>query len=80
MEKSFDRIKQGGCQVAKKKIPSESGTDNVQRVTVLHTMEVELKEWLEAEKKKTGRSVSFMIELALNQWRDRIMKRRKYDD
>jgi len=66
--------------VGKKKNPSDSVAENGQRVTVLHTMEVELKDWLEAEKKKTGRSVSFMIELALNQWRDRIVKRRKYDE
>lgn len=66
--------------MAKKKIPSDEVPKSGQRVNVLHSIDLELKEWLDSEKKKTGRSVSFMIELALNQWRDRIVKRRKYDD
>ena len=49
------------------------------RVKLLHTVAEDMKDWLEAEKKKTGRSVSFMVELALKQWRDRIERGRKND-
>ena len=76
----FDRILQGGCQVAKKKKEPEEVPENVPRVSVLHTMNVETKKWLDAEKRKTGRTISFMIEQAVRQWKERIEKRRKYDD
>ena len=49
------------------------------RVKLLHTVAEDMKDWLEAEKKKTGRSVSFMVELALKHWRDRIERGRKND-
>jgi hypothetical protein len=49
------------------------------RVKLLHTVSDDMKHWLEGEKKRTGRSVSFMVELALKQWRDRIERGRKND-
>lgn len=49
------------------------------RVKLLHTVSEDMKDWLEAEKKRTGRSVSFMVEVALKQWRDRIERGRKND-
>ncbi|NOU12023.1 MAG: ribbon-helix-helix protein, CopG family [Nitrospira sp.] len=49
------------------------------RVKLLHTVSEDMKEWLEHEKKKTGRSVSFMVELALKQWRDKLERGRKND-
>lgn len=49
------------------------------RVKLLHTVSEDMKEWLESEKKRTGRSVSFMVEVALKQWRDRIERGRKND-
>jgi hypothetical protein len=49
------------------------------RVKLLHTVSEDMKEWLDSEKKRTGRSVSFMVEVALKQWRDRIERGRKND-
>lgn len=53
--------------------------DKEKRVKLLHTVSEDMKDWLEAEKRKTGRSVSFMVEVALKQWRDRIERGRKND-
>lgn len=53
--------------------------ESEKRVKLLHTVSEGMKDWLEAEKKRTGRSVSFMVELALRQWRDRIERGRKND-
>jgi hypothetical protein len=68
------------CQVAKEKKEADSVPETGARVKLLHTMDKDLKDWLDAERKKTGRSVSFMVELAVRQWQDRILKRRKYDE
>ncbi len=66
--------------MAKERKTEPEPDEDPERVKVLHTMTKELKDWLHQERRKTGRSVSFMIELALKQWRDRIEKRRKYED
>lgn len=42
------------------------------RSKVLHTMTSEMKEWLEQEAEASGRSVSWLIENAVSQWRNRI--------
>jgi hypothetical protein len=80
MESGFDSRKQGRCQVSKKKNEYEDVPEKRPRVSVLHTMNEETKRWLDAEKRKTGRTISFMIEEAVRQWKDRIEKRRKSDD
>ena len=49
------------------------------KTKVLHTMEVELKDWLESEKKRTGTTISFIIEKAVRQYRDRLERGRKND-
>jgi hypothetical protein len=49
------------------------------KIKVLHTIDVELKEWLEAEKKRTGTTVGFIIEKAVRQYRDRLERGRKND-
>jgi hypothetical protein len=53
--------------------------ESEKRVKLLHTVSEGMKDWLESEKKRTGRSVSFMVELSLKQWRDRIERGRKND-
>lgn len=50
------------------------------KTKVLHTMEVELKDWLENEKKRTGTTVSFIIEKAVRQYRDRLERGRNKND
>ena len=49
------------------------------RVKLLHTVSEDMKLWLDEEKKRTGRSVSFMVEVALKQWRDKLERGRKND-
>jgi hypothetical protein len=53
--------------------------ESEKRVKLLHTVSEGMKDWLDSEKKRTGRSVSFMVELALKQWRERIERGRKND-
>jgi hypothetical protein len=53
--------------------------ESEKRAKLLHTVSEDMKHWLESEKKRTGRSVSFMVEVALKQWRDRIERGRKND-
>jgi hypothetical protein len=48
-----------------------------ERVKVLHTMDLDLHKWLRSESRRSGRSVSFMIELAVTQWRDKLERGRK---
>lgn len=50
--------------------------ESEKRVKLLHTVGEGMKDWLDSEKKRTGRSVSFMVELALKQWRERIERGR----
>ena len=50
--------------------------ESEKRVKLLHTVSEGMKDWLDSEKKRTGRSVSFMVELALKQWRERIERGR----
>jgi hypothetical protein len=50
--------------------------ESEKRVKLLHTVSEGMKDWLDTEKKRTGRSVSFMVELALKQWRERIERGR----
>ena len=42
------------------------------RSKCLHTIDTELKDWLESESEDSGRSVSWLIENAVLQWRRRI--------
>jgi hypothetical protein len=56
---------------------SDELLDNPDRVKVLHTMEKEMRSWLRAERRRSGRSVSWMIENAVKQWRERIERGRK---
>ena len=48
-----------------------------QRVKVLHTITEEAKVWLEAESQSSGRSVSWLIEHAVDMWRKRLEGQRK---
>lgn len=50
------------------------------RVRFLNTMDVSLKEWLEEEKKRSGRSISWIIEHAVRQYRDRLERGRKLQE
>ena len=47
------------------------------RVKLFHTVPKELHEWLTLEKERSGRSMSWMVENAVKQWRDRLEKGRK---
>lgn len=47
------------------------------RVQLLVRLEPELLKWLKLEKRRSGRSMSWMVANAVSQWRDRIEKGRK---
>lgn len=49
----------------------------IERVQLMVRFEKDLLEWLKREKRRSGRSMSWMIENAVNQWRDRLEKGRK---
>jgi hypothetical protein len=49
----------------------------IQRVQLMVRFEKDLLDWLKREKRRSGRSMSWMIENAVSQWRDRIEKGRK---
>jgi Ribbon-helix-helix protein, copG family len=48
-----------------------------ERVQLMVRFEKDLLDWLKREKRRSGRSMSWMIENAVNQWRDRLEKGRK---
>lgn len=48
-----------------------------ERVQLLVRLDKDLHAWLLREKTKSGRSMTWMVENALGQWRDRIEKGRK---
>jgi protease II len=62
--------------VQNKKKTSESEPES-ERVKVLHTISRDLYNWLRDERRKTGRSVTHIVETALNQYRSKIEKGRK---
>lgn len=49
----------------------------IERVQLMVRFEKDLHEWLKREKRRSGRSMAWMIENAVNQWRDRLEKGRK---
>lgn len=49
----------------------------IERVQLMVRFEKDLLDWLKREKRRSGRSMSWMIENAVNQWRDRLEKGRK---
>lgn len=49
------------------------------RVQLLVRLDPALLKWLRSEKRRSGRSMSWMVENAVSQWRDRIEKGRKTD-
>lgn len=50
----------------------EKPEKNEDRVKVLHTMTEDTKTWLESESQSSGRSVSWLIEHAVEMWRKRL--------
>lgn len=55
----------------------DDGESEVERVQLMVRFEKDLLDWLKREKRRSGRSMSWMIENAVNQWRDRLEKGRK---
>jgi len=47
------------------------------RVQLLIRLDPVLLKWLRLEKRRSGRSMSWMVENAVQQWKDRIEKGRK---
>ncbi len=51
--------------------------DEEKPVQVLVRIQPDLKSWLEEESKRSGRSMTWLVNHALNLWRDRLEKSRK---
>ena len=48
-----------------------------ERIQIQIRFDVDLHEWLKREKRKSGRAISWMVNNAVSQWRDRLEKGRK---
>lgn len=52
-------------------------SEEPEKVQILIRLDKDLHDWLKREKRSSGRSLSWMAENAVKQWKDRIEKGRK---
>lgn len=48
-----------------------------ERIQIQIRLDVDVHKWLKREKRKSGRSMSWMVNSVVSQWRDRLEKGRK---
>jgi hypothetical protein len=59
---------------------SDELLDDAPKVQLLIRLDKDLHRWLRAEKRRSGRSLSWMAEYAIQQWKDRLEKGRKSNE
>jgi hypothetical protein len=59
---------------------SDELLDELPKVQLLVRLDKELHRWLRAEKRRSGRSLSWMVEACVQQWKERIEKGRKSNE
>lgn len=55
----------------------DESEEKIERVQIMVRFEKDLHDWLKREKRRSGRSIAWIVENAVQQWKDRIEKGRK---